>query len=95
MASVTDSRPGDALGVFYRGEEIRNRFARQNWSAYTANYERVRLPDERSATVLVFQVHERMSYVLVMQSTQVIRIGDFVAHPRYGHSDRGEALFLR
>lgn len=88
-------RPGDALGVFYRGEEIRNRFARQNWSAYTANYERVRLPDERSATVLVFQVHERMSYVLVMQSTQVIRIGDFVAHPRYGHSDRGEALFLR
>jgi hypothetical protein len=74
---------------------VRNRYGRQDWSAYTANYEKVQLPDERSATVLVFQVYKRMSYALVMQSTQVIRVGDFVAHPLYGHRDTGDALSLR
>jgi len=44
---------------------------------------------------MVFQVYDRMSYALVMQSTQVIRIGDFVAHPLYGHRDTGDALMLR
>jgi hypothetical protein len=88
-------KPGDALGVFYRGEEVRNRYGRRDWSAYTANYEKVQLPDERSATVLVFQVYQRMSYALVMQSTQAIRVGDFVAHPLYGHRDTGDALTLR
>jgi LysM domain len=88
-------RAGDALGVFYRGELVRDRYNRQNWSAFTANYDAVRLPDERSATVMVFRIYERMSYALVMQSTQVIRVGDFVANPLYGHRDAGDALMLR
>jgi hypothetical protein len=87
--------PGNALGVFYRGEEIRDRYNRQNWAAYTANYDRVRLPDERSATVLLFQVYERMSYGLVVESSQVIRLGDFVAHPKFGHRDAGTQDFIR
>lgn len=87
--------PGNALGVFYRGDEIRDRYRRLNWSAYTANYERVRLPDERSATVLVFKVYDRMSYAYVVESTQPIRIGDFAAHPRYGHRDAGSRDFIR
>jgi hypothetical protein len=86
--------PGNALGVFYRGEEVRDRFNRSNWSAYTANYRKVRLPDERSATVLVFKVYDRMSYALVMESSQVIRRGDFIAHPQYGHRDAGNAAYL-
>ena len=76
-----------------RGEIVRDRFDRQNWSAFTANYDRVRLPDERSATVLVFTVKERMSYALVVQSSQVIRRGDFIAHPRHGHSESGSTNF--
>jgi hypothetical protein len=87
--------PGNALGVFYRGDEVKDRFNRQNWSAFTANYDRVRLPDERSATVLVFQVYDRMSYALVVESTQVIRRGDFVAHPRFGHREAGSRDFIR
>jgi hypothetical protein len=80
--------PGNALGVFYRGEEVRDRFDRGNaWMNYTANYNRVRLPDERSATLMLFQVYDRMSYGLVMESSQVIRRGDFVASPIYGHRD--------
>jgi hypothetical protein len=80
--------PGNTLGVFYRGEEVRDRFGRGNaWMDYTANYNQVRLPDERSATLLLFQVYDRISYGLVMESTQVIRRGDFVASPRFGHRD--------
>ncbi|HEX9206674.1 MAG TPA: LysM domain-containing protein [Steroidobacteraceae bacterium] len=88
-------KPGDALSVFYRGEEIRDRYDRLNWSQYTANYDKVRLPDERSATVLVFQVYDRMSYALVMEASQVIRLGDFVANPLYGHRDAGTRDFLQ
>jgi hypothetical protein len=88
-------KPGDALGVFYRGEEVRDRFDRTNWSAWTANYDKVRLPDERSATVLVFQVYDRMSYALVMESSQTIHKGDFIAHPGFGHRDAGTREFLQ
>ena len=89
--------PGNALGVFYRGEQVRDRFDRgTSWMAYTATYDRVRLPDERSATVLLFRVYDRMSYGLVVESSQVIRRGDFVAHPRYGHREAGrDNLFVR
>ncbi|MGI9246247.1 MAG: LysM peptidoglycan-binding domain-containing protein [Steroidobacteraceae bacterium] len=85
---------GNALGVFYRGEEVRDRYEHPTWTAWTANYSKVQLPDERSATILLFNVHERMSYGLVMESSQVIRKGDFVAHPQYGHRDAGNASFM-
>jgi hypothetical protein len=87
--------PGNLLGVFYRGEEVRDRFDRQNWSAYTANYDRVRLPDERSGTIMLFTVKDRMSYGLVMQSSQVIRRGDFIASPKHGHQSSGSTNFSR
>jgi hypothetical protein len=88
--------PGNALGVFYRGEEVRNRYSRgEDWMTFTANYARVRLPDERSATILLFRVYDRMSYGLVVESSQVIRRGDFVASPMYGHRDSGTHDFIR
>ena len=87
--------PGNALGVFYRGELIRDRFDRQNWSAFTANYDKVRLPDERSATIMLFTVEDRMSYGLVVLSSQVINRGDFIAHPQFGHKEGGSTDFGR
>ena len=45
---------------------IRDRFDRgEDWTEYTANYDTVRLPDERSGTILLFTVYDRMSYGLV------------------------------
>jgi hypothetical protein len=88
-------KPGDALGVFYRGEEVRDRFNRGGWSAFRTSYDKVRLPDERSATALVFQVYDRMSYALVMESSLEIRKGDFVAYPERGHRDAGGRGLLR
>jgi hypothetical protein len=55
----------------------------------------VRLPDERSATILLFTVKDRVSYGLVVQSSQVIRVGDFIAHPKYGHKEGGSTDFTR
>jgi hypothetical protein len=89
-------KPGNALAVFYRGEEIRDRYSRgEDWMKYTATYDKVRLPDERSATILLFTVYDRMSYGLVVESSQVIRRGDFVAPPSYGHRDNGVRDFIR
>ena len=88
--------PGNALGVFYRGEEVRDRYSRGNdWFKTSTRYEKVRLPDERSATILLFTVYDRMSYGLVMESSHIIRKGDFVAHPMYGHRDSGTQDFIR
>jgi hypothetical protein len=36
-----------------------------------------------------------MSYALVVESSQVIRRGDFISHPRYGHRDAGMRDFIR
>jgi hypothetical protein len=86
--------PGNALGVFYRGQEVRDVTGTSSWRRMATNYDRVQLPDERSATVLVFQVYERMSYALVVDSWQVIRTGDFIASPTLGHRDSGTAAML-
>ncbi len=87
--------PGNAVAIFQRGEEVRDRFERGgNWMAFNANYNRVRLPDERSATLLLFRVYDRMSYGLVVESSNVIRRGDFIAHPRFGHREAGRDNYL-
>jgi len=88
--------PGNALAVFYRGEVVRDRYSHDNdWMRYTATYDKVRMPDERSATILLFRVYDRMSYGLVVESTQAIRRGDFVAHPSFGHREAGRTDFIR
>jgi hypothetical protein len=87
--------PGNAVGVFYRGEEVRDRYNGSDWRRWTASYDKVRLPDERSATALVFQVYDRMSYALIMESSQPLHVGDFIAHPQRGHRDSGNIVYLR
>ena len=67
----------------------------KRFATATTNYDKVRLPDERSATVLVFQVYGRMSYALVVESSQALHVGDFIAHPLYGHRDAGNVVYMR
>jgi len=45
--------------------------------------------------VLIFQVHDRMSYGVVVESTQAMRAGDFIKHPDFGHSDTGLSDYYR
>jgi hypothetical protein len=41
----------------------------------------VSLPDERSGTFMVFKTFEHLSYGLVMEATNIIRVGDRVENP--------------
>jgi len=87
---------GNAVAVFERGEIVRDRSGQTNkWRQLSTNYEKVQLPKERSATVLLFQVHKRMSYGLVVESTSQLRVGDFIKHPDHGHRDVGLAGYSR
>lgn len=88
--------PGDAISIFERGEKVydREELVRDRHepmvfdrNSYSVNYDRIRLPEERSGTVLLFRVYDRMSYGLVVESTHVMRVGDFIRHPSYGHRD--------
>jgi hypothetical protein len=80
--------PGHVVSVFARGEEIRDRYSRgMNWERFTANTERIRLPSERSGSVLVFKVYDRMSYALIVESVSAMRVGDGIKHPDFGHRE--------
>jgi LysM domain len=88
--------PGNAIAIYARGVDVADYYSRgQDWTSFTANYDKVKLPDERSGTLLVFTVNDRMSYGLVVESTQPMRIGDFIKHPNFGHSDSGMEDFIR
>jgi hypothetical protein len=42
---------------------------------------RVRLPDERSGTLLVFRTYDRLSYGLVVGASSEIHVADVVRNP--------------
>jgi hypothetical protein len=83
--------PGNVVGIFAAGEQVRDRGNRATWRAMSTNYAKVRLPTERSGTLLLFTVHDRMSYGLVVESTVDMRVGDYIKHPSVGHRDTGLA----
>jgi hypothetical protein len=41
----------------------------------------VRLPDERNGTFMVFKTFDNMSYGLIMEATNIIRVGDRIQNP--------------
>ena len=87
---ATGSSPATCVGIFARGELVRDRYdAGRTWRNMATSYEKVRLPTERSGTLLLFTVHDRMSYGLVVESTIDMRIGDYIQHPNVGHRDTG------
>lgn len=62
---------GDVLSVFQAGEEVDDRFGGG----------KVRLPEEKAGTLMVFKVYDRISYGLVMEATQAIHVHDSVRNP--------------
>jgi LysM repeat protein len=74
--------PGNVLAVFHAGDVVRdtaNRGFLNTMSRFTAP--KVVLPDERTGTFMVFKTFERMSYGLIMEATDVIRVADRVENP--------------
>jgi hypothetical protein len=86
--------PGNVVAIYARGLDVAD-FRGRDWTRFTANYDTVTLPSERSGSLLLFTVHERMSYGLVVESTAPVRIGDFIKHPDFGHRESGREDYMR
>ncbi|GAC1672080.1 MAG: LysM peptidoglycan-binding domain-containing protein [Steroidobacteraceae bacterium] len=74
--------PGNVLAVFQAGEivpDTKNRGFLNGMSRPFAK--KVRLPDERSGTFMVFKTFDHLSYGLIMEATNLIRVADRVENP--------------
>jgi len=65
-------KPGAVVAIERAGIRLKDTYNRA---------EQVQLPDERIGIALVFITHERMSFALMMDSTQPAGSGDFVRSP--------------
>lgn len=63
--------PGSVLNVMKAGEIVYDRVAG----------EKVRLPEERAGSLMVFRSFEKMSYGLIMRASRPLRVGDKVENP--------------
>jgi hypothetical protein len=66
--------PGHVLAIDKAGSTTRD----TTRGAFSA---KVRLPDERAGTALVFKSYERMSYAIVVGASRAIRVADIVRTP--------------
>jgi hypothetical protein len=79
--------PGMVLGVNAGADVVVDRYrngktlGEPNWGAGYSFLPRVDLPAERSGTLLVFKVFDRVSYALVVSSTDIMHTGDTVTNP--------------
>ena len=70
---------GTVFSIWSPGEEKSDRIA--NGMPIMANFDKVQLPDEYAAHVLVFRTFDKVSYGLVMESIRPVDIGDLIKHP--------------
>ena len=69
---------GHVLAIDEAGETIRDQTASPVFGLKIGSTfaPRVKLPDERTGTLLVFKVYDRMSYGLVVEARRPIRLAD-------------------
>ncbi|MGH8208651.1 MAG: LysM peptidoglycan-binding domain-containing protein [Steroidobacteraceae bacterium] len=78
---------GNVLAIDQAGERVRDTYA--NGASFTRSAQdmgtsfarKVKLPDERTGTLLVFRTFDRVSYGLVVGATDTIHIQDIVHNP--------------
>jgi len=73
---------GNVLAVFKAGGLVRDE-EKNGFLSGSADFfdQRVRLPDERDGTFLVFKTFDRMSFGLIMEAKNLIHVADRVANP--------------
>jgi hypothetical protein len=78
--------PGNVLAVDQAGEVVRDLYRNGatigSETAFGSSFApKVRLPDERSGTLLVFKVFDRVSYGLIVGASDSIHVQDVVRNP--------------
>jgi LysM repeat protein len=80
--AVDGLAPGNVLAVFQAGEVVRDTANRGFLNTGSRLFStKVRLPDERSGTFMVFKTFDHLSYGLIMEATDLIRVADRVENP--------------
>jgi LysM repeat protein len=74
--------PGNVLAVFEAGPVVHDT-ANKGFlgSMSRLGAAKVRLPDERNGTFMVFKTFDTLSYGLIMEATSIIRVADRVENP--------------
>jgi len=74
--------PGDVLGVFGVGGYVRDTVDKGYLGGMSRlGAKNVRLPDERTGTFMVFKTFDQISYGLIMEAKDIIRVQDLVQNP--------------
>ncbi len=75
---------GAVVAIYQRGEVVKDSFT-DGLSANPMNEpkggKKVKLPNEHTGTALIFKAYKHMSYALIMDSTNVVRVGDLIRNP--------------
>ena len=74
--------PGNVLAIFGAGPVVKdnaNKGFLKSMTRLTST--RVQLPDERNGTFMVFKTFDNLSYGLIMEATDIIRVADRVQNP--------------
>ena len=73
--------PGNVLAVYDVGGTVRDDVSRGYYGMNLLTSKKVILPDERSGTFMVFKTFDRISYGLIMEAKDIIRVADRVVNP--------------
>ena len=73
--------PGNVLGVFDTGPVVADTDKKGFFNLDTLGAKKVALPSERTGTFMVFKTFDNISYGLVMEATNLIRVGDKIQNP--------------
>jgi hypothetical protein len=73
--------PGNVLGVFDTGPLVADTDKKGFFNLNRFGVKRVALPSERTGTFMVFKTFDNISYGLIMEATNLIRVGDKVQNP--------------
>ena len=74
--------PGDVLAVYKEGAVVHDDVSKGYLRGISTFFApKVHLPNERSGTFMVFKTFRRVSYGLIMEATNIIRVGDRVENP--------------
>jgi hypothetical protein len=68
---------GHVLEIHQAGDVVYDRFSTERWPGIR----KVQLPEEYAGLVMVFRVLDEISYALVTQATNEIRVADVVRNP--------------
>jgi LysM repeat protein len=73
--------PGNVLGVFDTGPVVADTDKKGFFNLDSLGAKKVQLPSERTGTFMVFKTFDNISYGLIMEATNLIRVGDKIENP--------------